>query len=615
MFGAEWKKIIRNRGFLILTTVLLAANLMLFFIVSRQYTEIGCTAYLIIKEYQQKIAGMNEKEADAFLMEETVKLGDFQTIRQALDGEIPEEVLEFLEMENPGILEEFRNSEYADSPKKLEGRMTAAGELQRQMAYIRAYPEYIASIRDNFEDMKKNSFYDGRPYQKRLGEKMVADFAGLEKLPLEPGPEYAIRSVLENTSADAFLLILVIYVCTVSIVPEKNRNLFGLLKSTRYGRLKLAVVKFSAIAVTTVFLCVLFYGSLWVSSSFLYGLKLERPVQSLELMKGNCRLLTVGGFLFDSYLRTTVGMVVLAWCASCVLLVMKGALSGIGSLLAASACFLFLHQMVSPLAGYSWLHFINPVQWFLRTEEYGSYQTVPFFGIPVRTMGLNQLLMCGLLVLFLAAGIYIICVCSLKAANRDRRMLQKVFERIGDAMPCSGNLFFRESWKQFIKNKVLLLLLFSLLGIALSVERTPVNREKKEQQYRDYIEAFQGPVSEETMDLISKERERIYQLQQKLAVMEEQKQKGEITEEKYLSVSAVVESQTEKLEPLERVAAQAEELLQYERETGIRLFLTDELVGEFLFGQRGYDQRKGILVMAFLVFLLSGYFRENRKME
>lgn len=192
-------------------------------------------------------------------------------------------------------------------------------------------------------------------------------------------------------------------------------------------------------------------------------------------------------------------------------------------------------------------------------------------------------------------------------------MLQKAFERIGDAMPCSGNLFFRESWKQFIKNKVLLLLLFSLLGIALSVERTPVNREKKEQQYRDYIEAFQGPVSEKTMDLISKERERIYELQQKLAVMEEQMQKGEITEEKYLSVSAVVESQTEKLEPLERVAAQAEELLQYERETGIRLFLTDELVGEFLFGQRGYDQRKGILVMAFLVFLLSGIFPGEQK--
>lgn len=614
MFGAEWKKIIRNRGFLILTTVLLAANLMLFFY--RQQTVHRNWLYSVsyYKEYQQKIAGMDVQEADAFLMEETVKLGDFQTIRQVLDGEIPEEILEFLEMDNPGILEEFRNSEYADSPKKLEGRMTAAGELQRQMAYIRSYPEYIASIRDNFEDMKKNSFYDGRPYQERLGEKMVADFAGLEKLPLEPGPEYGILSVLENTSADAFLLILVIYVCTVSIVLEKNRNLFGLLKSTRYGRLKLAVVKFSAIAVTTVFLCVLFYGSLWVSSSFLYGLEaLERPVQSLELMKGNCRLLTVGGFLFDSYLRTTVGMVVLAWCASCVLLVMKGALSGIGSLLAASACFLFLHQMVSPLAGYSWLHFINPVQWFLRTEEYGSYQTVPFFGIPVRTMRLNQLLMCGLLVLFLAAGIYVICACSLKAANRDRRMLQKVFERIGDAMPCSGNLFFRESWKQFIKNKVLLLLLFSLLGIALSVERTPVNCEKKEQQYRDYIEAFQGPVSEETMDLISKERERIYELQQKLAVMEEQMQKGEITVEKYLSVSAVVESQTEKLEPLERVAAQAEELLQYERETGIRLFLTDELVGEFLFGQRGYDQRKGILVMAFLVFLLSGIFPGEQK--
>lgn len=230
MFGAEWKKIMRNRGFLILTTVLLAANLMLFFY--RQQTVHRNWLYSVpyYKEYQQKIAGMDVQKADAFLMEETVKLGDFQTICQVLDGEIPEEVLEFLEMENPGILEEFRNSEYADSPKKLEGRMTAAGELQRQMAYIRAYPEYIASIRDNFEDMKKNSFYDGRPYQERLGEKMVADFAGLEKLPLEPGPEYGILSVLENTSADAFLLLLVIYVCTVSIVPEKNRNLFGLVK-------------------------------------------------------------------------------------------------------------------------------------------------------------------------------------------------------------------------------------------------------------------------------------------------------------------------------------------------------------------------------------------------
>lgn len=614
MFGAEWKKIIRDRWFVVLTVVLLTANLMLFFYSQQTVHRAWLYSVPQYKEYEQKISGMEEQEADKTLMEEMVKLGNLYTIQQALNGEIPEEVLEVLEMENPGILEEFQNSEYKNSPEKLEGRMTAAGELQRQMAYIRSYPEFITSIEANYENMKQNSFYENRPYAKKLGEKTVKDYHGLEKLSLETGMEYGIRAVLENTSTDVFLLILIVYVCTVSIVPEKNRNLFTLLRSSRYGRAKLAAVKFLTIAFTTILLYVLFYGSLWGSAAYLYGLgPLKRPVQSLEILKGNCSTLTVGQFLADSYFRTAIGMTILAFCVACVILFMNSALSAIGSLLVASVFFITLYNIISPLSKVSWLHFINPVQWFSRIEEYGNYQTVSFFGEPVRTMDLNLLFMAALLAASLAGGIYIVCVRSLNERYRDKRIFKSLFDRIKDAKPYSGYLFFWESWKQFIKNRVLWLLVLSLFAIALSAERTPVNREKKEQQYRNYIDRFGGPVSEKTLDSINIERERIYRLQEELAVMGEQLKKGEISEEKYEAVSTMVERQTEMLEALERVALQAEDLLEYENGSGIQLFLTDELAGDFLLDQREYDQRQGVLLMTFLILLLSGIFPGEQK--
>lgn len=611
MLRAEWKKILRQRWFLGLLAALLVLNLTLFFYQQKtQHRDwLGSVPYY--EEYFEKYAGGDGAEQ---FYEENMELGDYYTIYLAQEGEIPAELLEALEMEKPGILEKYQASVYANHPEELEGRMVTAGELMRQIENISTYSQFLVSVEENYESMKTNGFYDKNPYAKKVGEKTVKEYAGLNNLHLRIGMEYGINALMENNSVDALLLILTVCVCALTVIPEKNRELFGLIKSLRYGRERLVIVKFLTVTGAVFLLGALFYGSLFLTAGYLYGFgPLNRPMQSVEILRDSSRLLTVGEFLLEGYLRSTVAMVVLAWITEGLFLLMKSTLGAFGILLAGASVWIGIYETVSSLAKSAWLHFLNPVQWFARAEEYGSYQLISIWGKPVHTMQANQCLMALLVVAAFAAGIYGFCIRTSENSGRGVMLLQKTVKKISDHRPYSGRMPWAEWGKQLGKNHLFLILLFLGAAILLTMETLPANREKKEQQYHNYIETFGGPVTLQTMEAISAEEERIYQIQDEVARLWKRVEKGEIPAEQYEAASIVANSQIELLEPLGRVKAQAEELLKNGEKLGRQLTLTDELMGEYLFGQRAYDQKLGILVMLSAIVLLSGIFPAEQR--
>lgn len=609
MFLAEWKKILRQRWFLWLTLAFLVLNLALFLYQQRAENPAWEEAVFWYGEYQKQCESMDEKEREAWIFEERRQLNDFQGLCLVTEGQIDAEYLEILLEENPNILEEFEASGFGERREELEGRIAALGHLSAQMTRKQEYPQFLASIRENYEHMRDNAFYENRPYARALGEKTVQDFEKLKGIEPETGMEYGIEALLTNTSADLLILALAACICGMTVMQERSRDLFGLMKSCKSGRGRLAAVKFFTVISAVLVLCILFYGSLFAAAVRMYGLgPLGRPIQSVELLTGSSRMISVGGFLADTYIRTTCSMIALACLMECLMIGLKNSLVSLGILALCGGVWAGLYRSVSPVSGAAQLHFLNPVAWFMRVENYGSYNLVSVFGKPVNIIPLNLLLVCLLLLVSAALGIYLFCTRPMVEGRGGLGLLSKAAGKLSEHLPYPGNMAFQEWGKQLLKNRLLFLLLLALAAAWLSAEKYPANLNKEDRQYRDYILEFGGPMTEETMNAIHQEQARLNKLEQDFLAMGERLAAGEITEEQYQAADMVVKAQLERRVPLDRVYAQARELLEYEEEHGERLELTDEIAGEFLLQQREYDQRLGMVAMLAAIVLLSGIF-------
>lgn len=613
MVRAEWKKLLRQRWFLGLTLALFVLNGALFLYHQQTEHSMWLSATDWYQEYRDQCARMEPEEAFAWITEEASRFSDFLMVSIALD-EGNMELLEILQEGQPEILEQYEAAGYGQRPQELEGRAAATGAVCQEMTHIEEYPRFLYRIRSNYQQMRDNDFYEGRPYARALGEKTLEDFKPLEGLVLEPGMEYGVRALLENTSADLLILILTACACAMTVMPERGKDLFGLMKSCRNGRARLAAAKlFTAISAAAL-LCLLFYGSLFVMAGHLYGFgPLGRPIQSLELLGGSSRMISVGAFLADTYLRTTLAMAAIACWMECVFICVKSPLLSLGILAAGGGIFAGLHKSVNPVSSMAWAHLINPLEWFSRVEGYGSYYAVPVFGKPVNTIVLNFLFVCLVLAISAAMGLYLFCSRPMNARRIGFGGLGRVVGWMSEKLPYSGHMTMQEWGKQLGKNRLLLLLLLALGAIWMTAEKQPANLGKADRQYRNYIDTYGGPMTQTTMDGLQKEQACLLHLEEELSSMAKRLSAGEISKEQYQAAELVIERQLELREPLERVCAQAQSLLDYEKEHGVSLYLADEMVGSFLLEQRGYDQRQGVVVMLAVVVLLAGIFPGEQK--
>ncbi len=613
MFRAEWKKLLRQRWFLGVALALFILNGALF--LYRQQTEhaMWLSATDWYQEYHDQCAQMEPEAAFDWITEESLLLNDLLMVSIALD-EGNMELLEILQQGRPNILQQYEASGYDKRLKELEGRMAATGAVSQQMTHLADYPQFLYRIRSNYQRMRENDFYEGRPYARALGEKTLEDFQPLEGIKLELGMEYGVRALLENTSADLLILLLAVCICAMTVMPERGKDLFGLMKSCRHGRARLAAAKLLTAVTAVVLLCLLFYGSLFVMTGHLYGFgPLGRPIQSLELLAGSNRMISVGVFLADTYLRTTLAMAAIVCLLECVLICVKNSLLSLGILAVGGGIFAGLYSRVTVVSPMAWAHFLNPLQWFVRVEGYGSYYAVPIFGQPVNTIVLNLILVCLLLVISAAVGMYLFCARPMSARRIQFGSLERVVGWASERLPYSGHMTLQEWGKQLGKNRLLLLLVLAFAVVWITVEKQPANLSKTDRQYRSYIDMYGGPMTEATMDGLQKEQERLDHLEEELVSMAQRLEAGEISKEQYQAAEMVIQRQLELREPLDRVCAQAQSLLDYEKEHGVSLDLVDEIAGTFLLEQRGYDQRQGGIVMLAIIVLLSGIFPGEQK--
>ena len=599
MIRAEWKKLLRQRWLIGIAILLIFVDVGLF--LNTQYTEKkDCVAAVpLFAKYQKETANMTNEQAQECLTDQLNMLSNFQFVQIALNGEVDEGFLQGLVEENPNILDEYRQAGYEENPLALTTKIQVISELLEQYQNVSGYQAYLESIQAQYKQMKDSSFYEGRPYAEAQGKKTVEDFAKLQGTKLEIGMNWGVEALMEEQISSVILILLALGICIVLVSQDRTYDMFGLLRSCRRGHGYLIVM----------------YGSQVAIAWKLYGMgNLNRPMQSVNLLNESARQLTVGGYLLDYYLRHLIAVLVLTAFMLCLFLSVYSTMTvlavvGICAVLCAVG-----YWKVSEIAANSWIHFLNPVAWFLSSQLYESYWNINLFGKPVNALTANS---CFQLVVVIG--------CVADSGLLGRRIpgklrvasgqIQKWIEAARERLWYPSSVVGQEWRKQLIKNGIVWMMIIVAILLVYGMRTTPVTVGQTEKIYHEYAKKYEGIADQTLIEALQQEKEQFDKLRQRQAELTEKWKKKEVSNEQYASISAMIDHMLQNEAGLTRAIEQADTLVNWSEAHDLQLFFTDDSIGRYLFENASMDQYRGAVLLFAVIVLLSGIFPGERKNE
>lgn len=529
----EFSKIWRKRSFLLSVCVLLLIHLFLLWYTNLPNEETApLSAYKILVN---ELAGKNEAEKAEYIdgVKETIDGVCF--VREILDMQSLESemgnALAGQEMaEHPGVFEtyyeRYQSGDYLKFTASLEQERTFINEIYEEHKKVSGYGEYLRSIQEEQEVLSGISIFGGQSeitYSSRNLQKSSADYAGLTDRHICFVPSKGITSAMQGIWIDLLLLLSMMLFVGSLITEEKEKKLFFITRSTKYGVLHGIAAKLAALFLHCVVLTVLFYtvsivcfgaGAGWFDPG--------ASVQSVAAYTESSLPLSISEYILLSMLTKAIvlfgiGAVLTACCIESGIMVLPflagAGITGISAL---------LYYLIPADSAFAAFKYMNPVG-LMKTENlYGGYLNFDLCGYPVSRLVLSL----GLSLLICAAGVMgsLLLFCRMK--NFEVRKLRLPF-----SLPFRPhtNPIRHESYKLLITNRAfLILLLFAALLAyrSLDCSYTP---SVGEQYYKSIMTELEGGMTDEKEELVFAERARYEAAIQKIEQIDAMVSAGELS--------------------------------------------------------------------------------------
>lgn len=531
----ELGKIWRKRGFLLAVCALLLAHLFLLWYTSLPGEgEPPLSAY---KKLQAELSGKTEGEKGALIGEWKEMVDGVCFVRdilgmQSFQNEMGS-ILAKQEMEaHPGLFERYnklyQSGSYLSFTGSLEQEQAFAEEIYEEWQTVSGYGAYLRSIQENKEALSGISVFGGQSgesYSLRNLKRSAEDYAGLDGGKIRFIPSRGIVSAMESAWTDLLLVLGVLLLVGSLITGEKEKRLFFVTRSTKYGILHSIGAKLAALCVSCLFLTGLFYTvSLVFFGQNAGWFDPGAALQSVSVYTQSSLPVSVSWYLVFSVLTKAlalfgVGTVLTVFSIRSDIAALPF-LAGAG-IIGGSA---LLYYLIPAGSVYSVFKYINPVG-LMKTEHlYGGYLNFNLFGYPVSRRELSL----ALIVLTGTAGV----LGSLLSFGRLRSFEAKKL-RISVPLPFRPHtsLFRHESYKLLVTNRGLpVLLLFTALLAYRSLART-YTPSVGEQYYQSMMAELEGSLTDEKERLILSEKARYEEAFRALSQIERMAEAGEINEE------------------------------------------------------------------------------------
>lgn len=535
--GFELEKIWGNRRFQLSCLLLVLLELfLLWYTALPDEGEAGLSAY---KAFQRQIQGMSEQEK-----------ADYVTgLKETMDGiGLVQEVLTMRGMGNemgdafaaqimdsaPGVFEAYyelyQSEEYLIYTDSFWQERHLIEELYGEWKKCAGYGEYLQSVQETGDTLEGIGIFSGKSggaepsFSSRNVEKSARDYARLTDEKIRWMPGRALTGAMGNVWTDIFLLLSVFLAVGSLILEEKEKRLFYITRSTRYGMGKSIEAKLAALFIHCAGMAAILYGVnlLFFSVTVGYG-DFGAALQSVAAYRESCLSVSIREFIWLSVLTKGLaafgfGALLAALCIAAETVYLP---FGAGILFCGIS--FSLYSAIPGASKWNLCKYLNPMG-ILKTEHYyGGYLNFNLFGYPV-----SQRILTWIVIIFLAAGGMVGSVFFYlggeKLTLRDSRLPAVSLFRP------HASLLRHECYKLMIVNRAALVLL--AFGFLAGYREWGQNYylSAQETYYQDMMLRLEGELTEEKEEWILSEHARYQDAFDQISQIEGMVSRGEISE-------------------------------------------------------------------------------------
>lgn len=451
-----------------------------------------------------------------------------------------------------------------------------SGDFSEEKAAYSTYDEFLNSVKENAEQSLSISIFSDSlsDFSKKNIEKTAADFQKMQGTIITSDKNGGVMMMLDFAFSDLCFLLLLISAGLSLIVTEKEKKLFNLIRSTKRGTIHTLSAKLCALFIICLFINAVITAATAGYAYFTYGFgDLSRSIQSVTELIMCYAKLSVREFMLMFFSVKTVGLFAAGTVIFLCCLFAKRAITMLVSVFSLAALS-FAMTFIPETSKLSFFKYINLYSLLNPYEIFRSYVNLNIFGEPV-----NVITVFGIF-LFLISAAAIIAETIYYVKKRPLENSDKKSAGFSFKSKVHTNLWYFELKKIMVINKgAVIILLFLLLQI-YSVFNQVNFQSTGDYYYKHYMEMLAGPLNEEKEKIILSEKAEINEAEEKLNTLKEQRRKGEISIQEFVSRQEKYSETLEKADMFNKV---------YEK----YLYVKETPGSEFIYDS-GYEKLFGI---------------------
>lgn len=382
---------------------------------------------------------------------------------------------------------------------------TAEQELLRdvyaEIAQVDGYGEYLESVDQAAENMKKVSFFANKDsFSYRNIIRTQSDFVSLGTDNVSYGRSKGILLAARFGMTDIIVLLLVMMFGVKLLLSERESGFIPLLRSTVNGKFALAAAKLAALMTAALGAAVALYGSGIAAGASLYGFgDVERAFCSVYGYFTCGTTITVAEFFVLFSLVKLLFCIVISAVVFVVFSLPFGSAACFGILGGFTAAEAALYFFIPASSVFSPFKQINITALANTVSLLGKYLNINVFHQPVSAIPIT-----------IASSIVFIAICAVGGifaftAAGERR----TFGTRGILVGRHTNIVPHELYKCLFSGKgILILITAALMVLTLQKPLKPCYDSVEEYFYYMYISQLEGEVTEEKEEYIASEIEK-----------------------------------------------------------------------------------------------------------
>lgn len=623
LVGYEFYKLFCKRLFLICLVLFLTANITVLLYTQSNNLETTVISKNLVT-YESVISDISalSPEQTKEKLESMLKVTEIALQLDSLADERKADNLEGIE----SFLNQYKEEspkEYAKaltldlSRQELLDRQTYLSNLVNQSRYIISYDSFIDEMEQRADRQLKFSIFAQKgSFSYNNIKKTTSDFENLKGIQLETGNNLAFENATTFVLTDLLVFALVFLMCIYIFTFERDKGLYGLIRTSKNGRTPLIISKLTVLIFATVLISVIYYSSNIAVCGLYSGFgDMTRIIQSSELFM-NCNLnLQIWQYLALWCLSKIITMCVLALLVALIFVVIKNTTM----IFVVTALVIFAEGITYLVIGsnspFNQLKYINFFYFLSGNNVFGNYLNINLFSQPVNITVIYTIAMIVIAIL----SVNIICSSFVKSTQLSRKnvfvpMLEKLRGKFGKIQG-SVSVFKSECFKHYKGSMAILVIV--LLGFTAYLNLTDdisiVYTSAQESAYSTYMDELEGELTQEKEDFLQKQQDYFNGLNEELNTVSMDTTLS--AEEKEMKIMAVESILKTKGAAFENISQQASYIKEVGEKFNIKPVFINNIVYKRLVENPTREWQYFTLLMAVIIFISSNIFAFEHKKQ